>query len=120
MFRPIEDLPDGVIGLEVTGEVHAKDYADVLAPMFEEARSAGDKVRLLYAIGDDAEITGGAAWADTKFGVQNFTAFERIAVVTDRDWLADAVKALGWIMPGDVRAYPHADRADAIEWLAGD
>jgi hypothetical protein len=120
VFTKVEGLPAGVIGVKASGEVVASDYTEVLLPMMEEARATGDKVRLLYVLGEDVEVTGGGAWADTKLGVQHFTSFERIAVVTDKDWLENAVKALGWIIPGEVRTFDDDDQDDAVEWLAGD
>lgn len=32
-------------------------------------------------------IDAGAAWEDTKIGVEHLTRWERIAVVTDFDWM---------------------------------
>jgi hypothetical protein len=32
MLTTIENLPEGVIGFEATGELHASDYRDVLMP----------------------------------------------------------------------------------------
>lgn len=119
MFRVIENLPDGIIGVEASGDVTAEDYTTVLVPLIEGAAAGGKKVRLLYAIGDDVGVTAGGAWADTRLGMGHFSSFERIAVVTDKDWIESAVKALGWIIPGDVKTFDEDDRDDAIEWLAG-
>lgn len=119
MMRPIADLPDGVIGVEASGEVTADDYRTVLVPMIDEAGASDRKVRLLYVLGSDVGVSAGGAWADTKLGVEHFTSFERIAVVTDKDWIENAVKALGWVIPGEVRTFDDDGRDAAIEWLAG-
>jgi hypothetical protein len=31
MIRTLDDLPDGVIGFEADGEIHAEDYATALS-----------------------------------------------------------------------------------------
>lgn len=118
MFRVIEDLPDGVIGVEASSDVTAEDYRTILVPLIERAGAGGSKVRLLYVLRDDVGVTASGAWADTKLGVEHFSSFERIAVVTDKDWIENAVKALGWIIPGDVKTFDEDDRDDAIRWLA--
>jgi SpoIIAA-like len=118
MFRVIEDLPDGVIGVEAAGDVTADDYRATLVPLIERAGAGGKKVRLLYVLGDDVGVTASGAWADTKLGVEHFRSFERIAVVTDKDWIENAVTALGWIIPGDVKTFDEDDREDAVSWLA--
>ena len=43
--------------------------------------------------------------------------WERIALVTDVDWIGAAMKVFSFLMPGDVRLFPLA--ADqAREWIA--
>ena len=76
-------------------------------------------IRLLLVTSDDLEgYTGGAAWQDAKMGVENFASFEKVAVVTDSDRLEKAVKALGWLMPGEVKVFDDDEQDDAVKWLA--
>jgi hypothetical protein len=44
---------------------------------------------------------------------------EKVAVVSDADWLENSVKAFGWLMPGKVRVFETDDVDDALEWLTG-
>jgi SpoIIAA-like len=119
MFTVIDGLPDRVIGVKAAGEISASDYTDVLDPLITEATEKG-KVRLLYVAGPELEgYSGGAAWQDTKLGFSHFTSFERVAIVTDRKGLEGAVKAVGWLMPGDIKVFAVADKADATTWLVG-
>jgi hypothetical protein len=41
-------------------------------------------------------------------------------VVTDTDWLEKAIKALGWMVPGEVRVFDDDNRDDAVKWLSQD
>ena len=118
MYTVIAGLPDGVIGVEAKGEITARDYTDVLDPLVAAAREKG-KIRLPFVTSDDLEgHSGGAALQDAKLGIEHFTSFEKVAVVTDNDHLEKAVKALGWLMPGEVKVYDDDDQDDAIKWLA--
>ena len=118
MYEVITGLPDGVIGVEAKGEISASDYTDVLDPLVASAREKG-KIRLLLVTSDDLEgYTGGAAWQDAKMGVEHFTSFEKVAVVTDSDRLEKAVKTLGWLMPGEVKVFDDDEQDDAVKWLA--
>lgn len=118
MYEVITGLPDGVIGVEAKGEISASDYTDVLDPLIEAARKKG-KIRLLLVTSDDLEgYSGGAAWQDAKLGAENFRSFEKVAVVTDNDRLEKAVKALGWLMPGEVKVFDDDDKDDAVKWLS--
>ena len=46
-------------------------------------------------------------------------AWERIAVVTDVDWIRTATKAFGFAMPGEVRVFSNAELGAARDWLTG-
>jgi SpoIIAA-like len=118
MLKLIEDLPDGVVGVEAHGKVTAEDYENVLVPAVEAARKEG-KVRLLYVFGDDfPDYSAGAAWEDAKLGIGHLRSWERIAVVSDEDWLRRAIGGLGWLMPGEIRVFETDDLDDAREWVA--
>ncbi|MEO8092072.1 MAG: STAS/SEC14 domain-containing protein [bacterium] len=120
MIEPIDDLPHGVVGFEAVGEVSADDYSDVLIPAVEQALRSNEKIRLMYVLGD--RFTGysaGAAWQDTKLGFEHLRRWERMAVITDSDWIGHAVGAFGWMIPGEVRIFPTAERAAAQAWITG-
>jgi hypothetical protein len=119
MLEPLSGLPDGVIGFEAVGEVHASDYDTTLRPAVDEAARSG--VRLVYVLGDRFEgYSGGAAWEDTKLGLDHLRGWERTALVSDHDWVQHLATAFGWMMPGKFRRFPLADLSDAIAWAAAD
>ncbi len=119
MISTIEGLPANVIGMRAEGTVHSADYENVLDPALEAALATFDKVRLLYVLSEDFEgYSGGALWADTKVGLSQWSSFERIALVTDREAIAEAVKALGWLMPGEAKVFALAELAEATEWVS--
>jgi len=119
MIELITDLPDRVLGLRATGQVKAEDYQKVLVPALEEKLGKHKKVRLLYVLGEDFDgYTGGAAWEDAKVGMKHLAAFERVAVVTDVDWVENMVKALGFAMPGEVRVFDDDELQKAREWVS--
>ena len=118
MIKVIEDMPEGTIGFEASGKVTDEDYETVLVPGVRAALEQGD-VRLLYVLPDDTQYSPGAVWADTKLWAGNMRGWKRIAIVSDADWLENAIKAFGWMMPGEVQVFDDDDVDDAKEWLAG-
>jgi len=119
MFRVIDGLPASTVGVEAIGQVSADDYRDVLFLLVTATTESGEKIRMLYVAGEAfSGFSAAAAWQDTKLGFEHFSAFERLALVTDHKWLRDAVNAFGWMMPGEVRVFEVADRDDAVVWLA--
>jgi hypothetical protein len=119
MIQLLTDLPEGVVGIEAVGHVEAEDYANVVEPAVRAALEHAEKVRLLYVLGEGFEgYSAAASWEDAKLGVGHWSAWERIAVVTDRGWIRDGVKAFGWMFPGEIRVFPTAGQEDAKAWVS--
>jgi hypothetical protein len=58
-----------------------------------------------------------AAWDDTKLGFKHWTGWEKMAIVTDVEWIRITLRAFGIIIPGHVRVF-HKDELDAAkEWI---
>jgi hypothetical protein len=89
-----------------------------MAPAVREAAEAG-KVRLLYLLGDRFErFTTGAMWEDAKFGLKEPTHWERVAFVTDVDWMRHLTAAFGWMVPGKFKTFPTTELEAAKTWTA--
>ena len=122
MLERLRDLPDSVVGIKASGEVTGEDYKGVLIPAVEAALEGGNKVRLLYVMGDDVKGTGftaGAAWQDTKVGLGHYNRWDKVAVVSDKEWLRHSVDIFGYLIPGEVKAFTQAEEAEACTWVAG-
>lgn len=119
MIELIEGLPDGVVGFEAIGNVSASDYDAFVTPLVERAAASHDKIRLLHVLGD--RLTGHSAAAvvqDAKLGLANVRSIERIAVVTDIGRFRALVKAAGWTLPGELKLFENAERAEAEAWIS--
>jgi hypothetical protein len=118
MIELIEGLPAPVVGMRAEGKVEKSDYERTVIPAVRAMLDAHGRVRLLYVLGDDFDgYSIAAMWEDTKLGVANIRSWERIACVTDADWVENAVKAFGWMIPGDVRAFDDDDLDQARAWI---
>ena len=111
-------LPPGVLGFEVNGELHADDYRNVLVPAVEAATRAGERIRIVLVFERFDGLSGGALWQDLKMGVEHLTHWDRIALVTDIDWMIQLTALFGWMTPGELKHFPLAEREAAIAWAA--
>ncbi len=119
MLTLLPAFPDNVLAVEASGEVTADDYQEVLVPAIESILTDHKRVRLLYVLGEDFDgYSGGAAWEDAKVGMRHFTAFDRVAVVSDTDWVRRMVRGFGFVLPGEVRIYDNDDLDDARKWVS--
>jgi hypothetical protein len=56
--------------------------------------------------------------ADVGFRFRHASSFDRVAVVSDEDWMRPALRALSFLLPGKARAFPVHDLARAKQWLS--
>lgn len=118
MIETIAGLPANVIGFRVVEQITAADYTDVLSPVVDAVIARGEEVRIVLEFPQWTGMTGGAMWEDMKIGIERFTKWKRIALVTDVDWMRHAVNLFGWMTPGEVKTFATAERDDAIAWAA--
>jgi hypothetical protein len=122
MIKPISDMPDGTIGFRAHGAVTRDDYRDVLEPAMRAAAETGE-IRMLYELAPGFELKAGAMLEDAKTGlgldIGHHSAWKRTAVVTDADWVANAMDMFAWMAPGDVRVFRLSELETAKRWVAG-
>ena len=118
MIEVLPGFPDNVAAFRCRGHVTKADYESVLVPDIEKRLTQHDKVRIYYEIAPDfGGFDPGAVWEDTKVGLAHFSRWERFAVVTDVEWIKQAMKFVGFLMPGELKAFPVAEADRAREWL---
>ncbi len=121
VLRQMRDMPVGTIGFEAAGEVEDDDWEEAVEPVLRREIADGRKVRLLYVIGPRAgDVEGDAVKADTGFRARHASSFERVAVVSDEDWIRPALRALSFMLPGKAKGFKVSELADAKAWLAAD
>lgn len=118
MIELLKDFPDNVIAVVCKGRVTKADYDSVLVPAVETALRSHPKLRLYYETASDfGGIDPGAVWEDFKTGMEHLTRWERIAVVTDVDWIRHTMQFFSFMMPGETKTFPRAEAAQARQWI---
>ena len=119
MLRPMTDMPAGTIGFEAIGEVEDDDWEKTVEPVLRREIADGHAVRLLYLLGPEGRgVEGDAMRADTGFRARHAGSFERVAVVSDEDWMRPALRALSFLLPGKAKGFRVRELAEAKAWLA--
>lgn len=120
MMQLIPDLPGNVVGLVASGHVTSEDYERVAIPAVEAASNVHTRIRMLYQVSANYEgFSPGAAWDDVRMGMGHFTQWEKIAVVTDVDWIRGATRLFAFVMPCPVKLFANAEIGEAKAWIAG-
>jgi len=119
MIRIMSELPLGVLGFEAVGKVTAQDYQTVMMPEVEQVIDDGERLRVIYYLGPDFEsFTIGAMLDDALVGVGRANAWERIAIVSDKDWVHKSFGLFATVLPFKARIFPIPELATAVQWVA--
>jgi SpoIIAA-like len=118
MIQMLTDFPDNVVAASASGVVTKRDYQECLVPRVELALKRHPKIRCYYELGPQfSRMEPGAMWEDFKIGIEHLSRWERVAVVSDVDWIKHAVNAFRFLMPGEVRIFATSETAPAREWI---
>ncbi|OBJ07353.1 STAS/SEC14 domain-containing protein [Mycobacterium sp. 1465703.0] len=122
MIEVLSDMPDGVTGIRVSGRLRGDELREI-KPALGEALKAGE-IRIVEVIASDYEGFGrGGLVEDLKLGLgtvlPHHSAFKRIAVVSDKEWVAHTLHALSWMVPGELAVFGLDELERAKEWAAG-
>ena len=122
MIELLPDMPNGVTGVRVSGRL-AGDEVREIKPAVEEMLKT-DEIRIVEVIAPDYEGFGpGGLFEDLKLGFgtvwPHHAAFKRIAVVSDKAWVAHTLHAVAWLIPGEFKVFKLDELDKAKEWAVG-
>lgn len=117
-FIEIEGLPSDVVAFDARGLITARDYRDHLVPLVDAKLKTHAKLKLLMLVGPYFDgYSAGALWDDARFGLQHYTAFSKIALVSDVEWVRHSAKLFGSLMPSEVMVFDLDQLEDAKAWI---
>ena len=122
MIELLSDMPAGVAGIRVSGRVDGDDLRE-FKPVMQKLLDT-DEIRMVEVIASDYEGFGpGGLVEDLKLGFgalfQRHSAFKRVAVVSDKEWIAHTLHALAWMVPGEIALFGLDALERAKQWAAG-
>jgi len=122
MIETLPDMPQGVTGIRVSGRLRGEDLREFKPAMVGLLKNG--EIRIVEVIASDYEGFGpGGFVEDLKldFGAlfQHHSAFKRIAIVSDKEWVAHTLHALAWMIPGELAIFGLGELERAKGWAAG-
>ncbi|APE18040.1 STAS/SEC14 domain-containing protein [Mycolicibacterium pallens] len=123
MIEVLSDMPEGVTGIRVSGKVSGDDLK-AFKPAMDDLMKPGGDIRIVEVIDSDYEGFGrGGLVEDLKLGLgtlfSRHSAFKRVAVVSDKEWVVHTIHLVGWLMPGEVQVFGLDELDQAKQWAAG-
>lgn len=115
----IPGLPENVVAVTVSGILTGEDYEKVLVPAIEGKVQKYGKIRLLYQLSEKYEgFDDKAMLEDVRFDIKYLAKFEKIAFISNVDWIINSIKVFKFIIPGSVRTYRNEELPEAKAWIS--
>jgi len=119
MIRFLKDLPPGVLGIALTGDITKEQY-DQVYPKIEELAKTHDEINYLLRVETPVKnITAGVWWDDFKLAMKHFKKWHRVAIVTDEKMVDNLADTFGFAYPGESKTFTLAQYPEAVNWIAG-
>jgi len=110
----VTDHQPGRVSVTVFGEFSLADYREFEEIVDYKVKFEGP-VDLLFDLRQMADFTLDVAWEEIKFSRQHANDFNRIAVLTDSQWVTWSAWLSQVFVSADVEVFADAD--DAKAWL---
>ncbi len=122
LIETVTGLPPGTLGFRASGKIMSDEYRQMIEPIYA-ALERGEKLNIYFELADDFDgLDLGALMQDVKaagsVGLKHRSSWQRMALVTDKDWIRHAASAFGWLAPGELRLFELSERDKARTWLA--
>jgi hypothetical protein len=89
-----------------------------LFPAILETLKRRLKIRVFYkTTANFTSYDPGAIWEDMKIGMEHPTRWERVAVITDVDWIVQMMRLLSLLMPFPTKLFLSSEPAQANAWI---
>jgi nucleotide-binding universal stress UspA family protein len=119
MIEILSGFPPTVMAFACKGQVTKDDYERVVMPTVEQALADHSKIRLYFQIDPDfSGVEPGALWDDFKIGVGYLFSWDRIALVTDVEWIRYTFKAFSYVIPCVAKVFSLEEVSAAKEWVS--
>ncbi len=119
MIELLEGFPDNAVAISAKGKITRRDYETILIPKVKGSFAKRARIRVYYELGP--EYTGfdaGAVWEDFMLGVEHLRGWDRIAVVTDVEWIRMAIRAFQFLIVGEIRCFDMKRVGEARRWIS--
>ena len=145
MIENVIDLPEGTIGFRASGKITSDEYRKMIEPIYATLER-GEKLNIYFELTDDFHgLDTGALAQDVKaagsIGLKHRSSWQRMALVTDKDWIRalerarwagllpassassrhqrQTTPALGWPRPRPTNAQSTDEPREASTWACG-
>jgi len=120
MVELLTDFPPHVAAYKAWGAVSREEYEQVVMARVNEIADAYGRINFLVRLETGMENYSIGAFIDyVRISFEHFLKWERMAIVSDQQWLRTAYDVLNHLVHGEIRTYKLEDFELAKTWVSG-
>lgn len=116
MLRHSLDTGTGIIEIEIDGPTELASYKALIRDLEAEIAAQG-KLVILQIVRDLGWISPAVWIEDLSWSLRHMKAFSKVALVTDKLWLAAVARSATLFMPMKLRTFALSEQDEARRWL---
>jgi hypothetical protein len=119
MIKLIKDIPENVVGIEVTENVSKEEYDTTVVPKMDELANKEQEINYLIVVKTDiSNFETGVWWDDFKMALKHFKKWHKIAIVSNREGIKKLTDIFGFAYPGNSKTFDLDEYQQALNWVA--
>ena len=118
MITFLNELPDNVVGIELTGEITRQQYDEVYPKVETLAQKQGQINYLVDMKTDFKNITAGVWFDDLKLALKHLSKWHKIAIITDEKIIDNLTEIFSFVFPGESKTFKHSEYDAAVAWVS--
>jgi hypothetical protein len=119
MINFINELPEKVVGIEVTGDISKEEYDSKIVPRMNELANFKGEINYLIVLKTDiGGFDAGVWWDDFKLALNHFTKWNKVAIVTDHEMITTVTHMFGFVFPGEHKTFKLTEYNEALSWVS--
>jgi hypothetical protein len=121
MVELLKEFPPYVAAYKASGAISKEEYERVVMNRVDEVAANYDKINFLVLLETPMENYSIGALIDyLKVSFEYFSKWNRMAIVTDEEWVRKAYKMLSHLVHGEIRGYELKEFTSAKEWVSAE
>ncbi len=120
MVELLTGFPPHVAAYRAWGTVDKEEYEQVVMARVDEVAAKYGKINFLVLLQTDMDNYSFGAFIDyLKVSFEHFSKWNRMAIVTDQNWVRKAYEVLSLLVHGEIKGYELKDFEEARQWVSG-
>jgi hypothetical protein len=120
MVKLLEGFPPHVAAYEAQGKVDKDEYESIVMKRVDEVAAEYGKINFLVRLETGMEnysITALLKYLEVSF--EHFKKWNRMAIVSDQQWVRVIYDTLSPLVPGKIKSYELQEYETAKQWVSG-